>query len=1071
MRKLFLLKNKLRIAGLLACLLFAGSQAIAQTAIVSGVVKDPSGEGMPAVNVLIKGSLTGVTTDPTGKFSIEASPQDILVFSFIGYSTQEVKVGNQTVLNITMQEDITSLQEVVVIGYGAQKKSDLTGAVSIISGNELRNTVTASVDQALQGRVAGVQVTQNSGQPGGAVSIRIRGTTSLTQSSEPLYVIDGVRMGGNAAGITGFDWQGGSGGQQGASVNPLATLNPNDIESINVLKDASASAIYGSQAANGVIIITTKRGKRNEATVSYDGFYAMQDVYKTFDMMNLRQYADYNTEVAREIFQDEDPRFADPSILGKGTDWQAAIFQPAPMQSHTISISGGTDATNYLISAGYFSQEGIIIGSNFNRFNLRANVDTQIKDWMRVGTSLALSRKDERITLQDGGDGVISQAAQMAPHIPVKNFDGTYAGPDQANQSANIGSNPVALALLRNNTVLANQMITNLYAEFNIIKELKFRSEISVNYNNNVNMSFQPTYEWGQIKNITSRLSNSLGQSFFWSWTNYATYSKTFGSHEITAMAGTEALKSTWDGFTAFKIDVPNDIPVMNQGVVATQLNDGYKGWNSLASYMARVNYSFSDRYLLTATIRRDGSSRFGPGNRWGWFPSVSAGWKLSGENFLSQVDAVSSLKLRAGWGLVGNQEIGEYRFGSSLATEITYFGTGVRNNAYSNPLLKWESTEMLNVGVDLELFGGRVEFAGEIYKKLTNDLLLTVTLPATFGTRVQGPSANVGSMENKGVELSLNTVNIDKGKLKWTTNANVTINRNKVTKLAGADLTRNLYWYTGFETASRTTVGRPVGMFYGYIMEGIFTSKEEIANHAVQIPNSAEPGTNLIDRSTGLWLGDVKWKDISGPDGVPDGIIDAHDQTFIGDPNPDWTFGFNNSVSYGPFSLDVYLIGSIGGEILNYSRARNEQMYYRFDNQSASVVNRARTELINPEFGDPRSIDDVRLINPNTNMPRFRNGTENGNFYMSTRWLEDATYVRIQNIKLTYSLPTSLIQKAKMSRAVVYGNIQNIATFTKYSGLDPQIGAFNQSALQQNVDMGRYPAPRVYTLGINVVF
>ncbi len=1065
------LHKKLPLAGLLVFLLLTSAMAQAQKITLSGVVKDATGAGMPGVSILIKGSSLGTSTDASGNFNLQASANDVLVFSFIGYVTQEVAVGNQTTINVTMQDDVKTLEEYVVVGYGTQKKSDLTGAVSIVSGEELRNTITASVDQALQGRVAGVQVTQNSGQPGGAVSIRIRGTTSLTQSSEPLYVIDGVRMGGRAGGITGFDWQGGSGGQQAASVNPLASLNPNDIESINVLKDASASAIYGSQAANGVIIITTKRGKRNEATVSYDGFYAVQDVYKTFDMMNLQQYADYNNEVSREIFQNEDPRFADPSILGKGTDWQAAIFQPAPMQSHTIGVSGGTNATNYSVSAGYFSQEGIIIGSNFNRYNLRANVDTQIKDWMRVGTSLALSRKNEKITLNDGGDGVISQAAQMAPHIPVKNFDGTYAGPDQANQSANIGSNPVALAMLRNNTVLANQVITNLYAEFNIIKELKFRTEISVNYNNSVNVAFQPTYEWGQIKNPTSRLSNSLSQGFFWSWTNYATYTKTFGSHEITAMAGTEALKSTWDGFTAFKIDVPNDIPVMNQGVVSTELNRGYKGWNSLASYMARVNYSFSDRYLLTATIRRDGSSRFGPGNRWGWFPSVSAGWKLSGEDFLAQVDAISSMKLRAGWGKVGNQEIGEYGFGSSLATEITYFGTGVRNSAYSNPLLKWESTEMINVGVDMELFDGRVEFTGEVYRKLTDDLLLRVTLPATFGTRVEGPFANVGSMENKGVELTLSTVNIDKGKWKWRTTANVTVNRNKVTKMAGADLTRNLYWYTGFETASRTTVGRPVGMFYGYIMEGIFKSKEEIQNHAVQIPNSAEPGTNLIDRSTGLWLGDVKWKDISGPDGVPDGIIDAHDQTYIGDPNPDWTFGFNNSVSYGPFSLDVYLIGSIGGEILNYSRARNEQMYYRFDNAAASVVNRARTELIDPEFGDPRNIDDVRLVNPNTNMPRFRNGTENGNFYMSTRWLEDATYVRVQNVKLTYSLPASLIQKAKISRAVVYGNVQNIATFTKYSGLDPQIGAFNQSALQQNVDMGRYPSPRVYTLGVNVIF
>ena len=1048
--------------------------AYGQEKTVSGVItSEEDGEPLPGVTVLVKGTTNGTITDIDGRYQLTVGNNDaVLVVSFVGFQSEEITVGNQTTINVSMEMDVTSLEEVVVVGYGTQKKSDLTGAVSSLSSEKLLGQVTSSVDQALQGRLAGVQVTQNSGQPGGAVSIRIRGTSSLTGSNEPLYIIDGVRMGGSGQGITGFDWQGGAGGQQESAVNPLASLNPNDIESIDVLKDASATAIYGSQASNGVVIITTKRGKKGQAKVSYNGYYAVQEVYKTFDLMDLPEYADYYNEVSREVGQNEDPRFADPSLLGPGTDWQEAIFQLAPMQSHTITATGGSESTNYMLSGGYFAQEGIVIGSKFDRFNLRTNIDSKLKDWLTVGGTVAFSRKDETIILTDGGDGVVSQAAQMAPHIPVRNFDGSFAGPEQGNQSANIGSNPVGLALLRNNTVLSNQVLTNTFLNFDIIDGLQFRTEFSANYNNSTNVAFQPTYEWGQIRNRISRLGNSMSQGLFWSWSNYATFNKTFDNHSLTVMAGTESIKNQFDGFTAFKFNVPNDLPVMNQGEVATELNTGYKGWNSLASYMARVNYGFDDRYLFTATIRRDGSSRFGPGNKWGWFPSASVAWRISEEAFLSASDVVSNLKLRFSWGLVGNQEIGDYRFGSALTTEITGFGQGVRNSAYSNPLLKWESTEMFNVGVDMELFQGRAELIAEAYIKTTDDLLLQVTLPGTFGTRIAGPSANVGSLENRGIEVTLNTVNIDAGKFRWTTSANVSINRNKITKLVGDDLVTPLYWYTGFQTATRTTAGRPVGQFYGFVMDGIFTSKEEIENHATQILNpgtvtESDPGgQNLIERSTGLWLGDVKWKDING-----DGVINSEDQTFIGDPNPDWTFGFSNSFTFGPFSLDVNVIGSVGGDILNYSRARNEQMYYRFDNQSKTVINRARTELIDPVNGDLNNIDDVRLVNPDTNIPRFDNGTENSNFYMSTRWIEDGTYVRIQNLRLAYALPASVTNVLRIGRLQVYANVQNLATFTEYTGLDPQIGAFNQDPLYQSVDMGRYPLPRLYTLGVDIDF
>lgn len=1053
--------------------LLAAMTAYAQKHVVTGTITDEGNGPMPGVNVIVKGTTIGTASDGNGEFSIEAGDDEILVISFIGYATQEIRVGAQTKIDIKLLEDVATLGEVVVVGYGTQKKSDITGAISSVSGENLRGSITASVDQALQGRVAGVQVTQNTGQPGGVVSIRIRGTNSLTQSSEPLYVIDGIQVSGNGQGIAGFDWQGGAGGQQGAASNPLAAINPADIESIEVLKDASAAAIYGSRAANGVVIITTKRGKKGEATISYNGFYAVQEVYKTFDMMDLPAYAEYNNEIAQEVSSiTANPQFADPSLLGPGTDWQDAIFQVAPMQSHNLTATGGNDNTQYMVSGGYFKQDGIIIGSKFDRFNMRLNLDSKVKERIKVGTSMSFARKNETITLSDGGDGVISQAAQMAPHIPVRNFDGTFAGPGLQEGSAQVGNNPVALALVRNNTVLNNRFMVNLYGDAEIIKGLNFRSEFGIDVGNTVNKAFLPTYEWGErTRNLTSQLAYRSDINFNWLWKNYVTYNKNFGSHDLTAMAGIEAQKSQYEGITAYKINLPNDLPVMNQGEVSNILNGGYQGWNSLHSQFARLNYGYADRYLLTATIRRDGSSRFGPNKRWGWFPSVALAWRVSNEAFFGQSDVFSNVKLRAGWGMVGNQEGPNGAFTASLTSRPSYFGPSTMNSAYSNPFVQWESTSSANLGLDLELFSGRVNVAVDAYNKVTDNLLLRVALPATFGDLVQGPFANVGSLENKGIEVAVNTVNIDNGKFKWTTDANLSVNRNKITDIGGTPLTRALYWYAGFQTAARTDIGYPVGQFYGYVMEGIFKSKEEILNHAVQIPSDGDATVNKVERTTGVWLGDIKWKDISGPQGVPDGVIDNADQTIIGDPNPDFTFGFNNSFSYGPFSLDVFMTGSIGGDILNYSRARNEQMTALFDNQSVTVQNRARTRLIEGTGTDINNIDHVELINPDTNIPRFDNGVENDNHIMSSRWIEDGTYVRIQNVRLAYTLPSTLTRKVGISRVQVYSNVQNVATFTNYTGLDPQIGAFNQSALMQNVDMGRYPSPRVYTFGVNLDF
>ena len=1034
--------------------------------IVTGtVLEGDTGEPLVGVSVVIFGTTQGTVTDINGKYSIEIPnpSSSSLSFSFIGFQTQKVPVGNRSTIDISMEFDVQSLEEIVVVGYGTQRKSDLTGAVSSVSADELTTAITSSVDQALQGRAAGVHVAQNSGRPGAAVSVRIRGTTSVTGSSEPLYVVDGVQIGGQAQSSVGFDWAGGSGGQSD-NINPMAFLNPNDIENIQVLKDASATAIYGSRAANGVVIITTKRGAEGKGKISYHGFYAVQEVYKTFDMMNMREYAEYNNEVAQEVSSVQpNPRFADPSILGEGTDWQDAIYQTAPTQSHTLTFSGGTDAVKYMLSGGYFAQDGIVIGSDFERLSLRLNIDAKISDRLTVGTSMSIARKDERIVLQDGGDGVIAQAAQMAPHIPVRNFDGSFAGPGAQEGSAQVDANPVALALLRNNTALDYRFVNNLYAELDVIEGLKVRTELATDFSTLNSSAFLPTYEWGQIVNNTSQLAQLSNQNSFWLWKTFATYNRSFGDHDFTVLVGTEAQRSNYEGLTAYKANLPNDIPEINQGDISNIPNTGFDAWNSLASTFARVNYNYSGRYLVTATMRRDGSSRFGPNNRWGWFPSVAVAWRVSNEAFMPENKVITDLKFRLGWGLVGNENIGNYAFGSSLNPLNSQFGAAVVNARYSNRDVQWESTSMVNLGMDLELFNGRANLEVEAYRKETDNLLLQVNLPATFGGQVEGPQANLGTMENMGFEVALSTANIESGKFNWSSRGNISVNRNEVIDLGGVQLFDPIYWYTGFQTSSATVPGRPIGQFFGFVMDGVFTSAEEIVNHAVQIPSDEDPAVNKIDRTTGLWLGDIKWKDLND-----DGVIDNNDQTVIGDPNPDFSFGLNNTFEYGPLVLDVFVMGAIGGDVLNYSRARNEQMLNNFDNQSRTIINRARTQLV--EGGtDINNINDVELVDPNTTIPRFDNGAENFNHFMSTRWIEDGSFVRIQNVRLGYSMPSAWLQKIRLSSAQVYVNVQNVATFTNYSGLDPQIGSFDQNPRLQNIDLGRYPAPRVYTVGIKL--
>lgn len=1066
--------KKLLLVSLLWVWLLPAAMAQQQ---VSGKVTDYStGDPLPGVNILVKGTTTGTISDIDGNYSMGVPSSDaVLVFSFIGYETYESAVGSQRTINAQLMPDLTTLDELVVTGYGSMRKSDLTGSVASVSGEKLRNTVATNVDQALQGRIAGVQVTQNSGQPGGAVSIRIRGTNSITGSNEPLYVIDGIQFQGDGASTSGFDWAGGANGQN--KVSPLSTISPSDIETIDVLKDASATAIYGSRAANGVVIITTKRGRAGQSNITYDGYYAVQELPKKIDMMNLVQYAEYFNELSTEVDAiNANDRFRDPSLLGPGTDWQDAVFQVAPMQSHQLSFTGGSDKSQYAIMGGYASQDGIIIGSGIERFNVRANLDNSIKSWVKVGASLAFSNTDEKITLNDGGDGVISQALQMPPDVPVKDMDGNYAGPTQLSDAVSV--NPVGLALLRNNTLSRQRVTANFYGDIDIMPGLTFRSEIGFDNNHSLGKAFKPTYEWGLTVNNNAELKQREENSFYWIFKNYLTYTVEVGSaHSITAMVGTEAQKSKYEGSEVFKANMAtNDIISVGQGDNSDQPTNGWIGASSLASYFTRINYSLLDRYLFTFTLRADGSSKFGPNNRWGYFPSAAVAWKVMNENFMPSSNVLNDLKVRLGYGEVGNQAIPDYAYGSALGSLNTYFGRGYINSRYANPDLKWETTAQYNVGIDIALWNGRVDLSIDGYKKFTKDMLLQVNIPNYLGGGAGGigaPYSNVGRLENKGFEISLTTRNIENNKFTWATDFNFTLNRNIIKELDKV-YSRGLYWYAGFDDVTRTAVGHPVGQFYGYVTEGLFQSEEDILNHAVQVKQDGSESTerpkgiNYIHKRDGVWIGDVKFKDLNG-----DGVIDSQDKTYIGDPNPDFTFGFNNSFSYGPFELAVYLTGAYGADIFSYSKFRNENMEGAYNNQATIVADRARVVLKDPSGPAPTDTDVSNLVleNPNTNVPRYSQLNVNSNARMSDRWIEDGSYLRIQNISLAYTLPGQLTQRARIERLRVYVNVQNLYTFTNYSGFDPEIGAFNQDPLLQNVDMGRYPAPRVYTLGLSLNF
>ena len=1046
--------------GLLFLLCLIPLWAFSQNITVKGVVKDATGESVIGASVVQKGTSNGIITDIDGNFTLNVPSNSTIVISFVGYKTQEIPVAGKTQINVTMKEDTEMLDEVVVVGYGQMKRSDLTGSVVSVNEDAIKKSVVTSIDQVLQGRAAGVQVQANTGMPGGSSSIRIRGVNSLNSSNEPIFVIDGVII----------DNSTGSG-----SDNALASINPSDIVSMDVLKDASATAIYGARAANGVIMITTKRGQAGTANITYDGYVGWQEMPKKLDMMNLREYAEHRNVRSGKDYagQDwgivnKDNSFVRPDLLGNGTDWQDEMFSKALMTSHNLSVTGGNDKSNYAMGAGYLQQDGIAIGSGFRRLNLRGSFDSQVKEYLKMGINFAFSESKQKLTISD--ESLIRTALMQSPNVAVRNADGNYDGPDTDEWTQ---TNPVGLAMINDNRNEKMNIRANTYAEATIIKGLTFKTELSFDYGITNTYKFNPSYEFGAIVNETRTGAFSKSYNKYWSWRNIANFNRTFGVHNINAMIGQEMQQSKWEYLygarTGYLSNASTDL-VLGDATKAT--NNGNSGESSILSYFGRMFYSYNDKYLLTFTIRRDGSSKFYKDNRWGWFPSAALAWKVSNESFLKDNDIINNFKVRLGWGAVGNQNVVNNAYRAIYSSLPTTWGTGLLAGNTPNPDLKWETTYSSNFGIDLNLFQNRIEFIADIYYKKTKDLLLQVPLPAYVGTSsspgaTAAPWKNIGSLENKGIELTLNTVNIDKKGFQWRSNLVFSMNRNKVKEMDTATSLIDKTNQTGstITILTRTAVGQPIGQFYGYKVIGRFEKAEDFyyKKDGVVTPVALPEGMTIAKNS--VWIGDYMFEDING-----DGVINEEDRTYIGNPEPDFTFGFGNTFSYKGFDLSVYLSGSVGNEVVNWGRRELEDSHAN-NNLLKSALDYAQLGLINSN--GPDDYRNVQIIGGDKYACRMSGSTKTNesNYRFSDRYVEDGSYLRIQSISLGYNFPRKWMQPLGIQNLKVYCNLQNVYTFTKYKGMDPEIGSANQDALLTGFDNYRYPSQRIYTFGLNLTF
>jgi len=1023
-----IIKPSMRVLGLFVLFLCLASTSASAQEVISGKITDESGEALIGVTVTVRGTDAGTATDVDGNFSINAASDAVLEISYIGYKTQSIPVNGQTNLNVTLGEDSELLEEVVVIGYGSVKKSDVTGSVSSVKAEEIQAFPLLNAGQALQGRAAGVAVqTKNGGEPGADISIRVRGSSSLNASSDPLVVVDG--------------FVGASFPQQ------------NDIASIEILKDASATAIYGSRGSGGVILVTTKKGKPGKAVVELNSSYSSQETTNRLDLLDANGFAQYQNMIRSNA---GDPPYSQGVA---NTDWQNEIYRSGNTQNHQLSVSGGSESVNYYISGTYFDQKGILINSDFEKIQFLANVDAQVSKRLKLGMNSISSRSqqngvstqstgsDEIGSVNGGGDDVVSLAFRFSPDVGRFNEAGNFS----QNTVGDDIENPWAVATQITNETKTDNTRTNVYADFEILNGLNFKTTLGYRTQNGTEGYFKPqtfVLSAGGAFLESVKRTRLLNE-------NYLTYTTPFGQGSLTAIAGHSYQKSTTEGFEAGARGLLTDVFLwhnLEAGQIDQRTVDSRFSESEIESIFGRINFDWANKYLLTATVRRDGASNFAANNKYAIFPSVAFGWKISNEGFLINNQTVSNLKLRASYGLTGNQAIGPYE---SLATYRVQppsevggaFGVDLARE--ENPDLKWETSYQTNIGVDLGLFENRISLSADYYNIDTEDLL-AVDRASNFylGTSDLDVLRNVGSINNNGFELSLTSNNININDFRWTTNLNYARNRSEIVELsAGAELIGT--GAPGYFSGGSTYIlreGEPIGLFWGLDYQGVYqggaipkgTAVKDVSNDADGNPIPGEP----------------LFSEVADEEGNFDGVINDNDRQIIGDPNPDFTFGITNTFTYKNFDLNIFFQGAVGGDIFNLTAV---QLYNGDSNGVTDVLN----------AWTPSNTD--------TDIPRAAiRGRER-----SSRFVESGTYVRLKNVALGYSVPSSTsLLKVGISSARLSISAQNLLTFTNYSGLDPEVSYFGsggESSGDDNIiqghDFGNYPNLRSITAGINLKF
>ena len=1078
---------------LLSLLMLFSASVMAQVK-VTGTVIDEAGEAVLGATVREKGTQSGAATDINGNFTINVkSANATLSISYVGYQTETVSLAGRTNVKVTLKADATMLEETVVVGYGTMKKSDLSGSSVTVGEDDIKGSIITSLDQTLQGRVSGVTAVTTSGAPGSSSSIRVRGIGSINANQEPLYVIDGVivQSGGQSGAEYGLGDRLGNG--KVSTISPLSTLNPSDIVSMEILKDASATAIYGAQGANGVVLITTKRGKAGEAKFSYDGMLAVNRQAKRLDIMNLREYSEYYQSYVREgwIMESQaDPTYADPSILGAGTNWQDAIFQTAIQHQHQVSAQGGTESVRYYVSGNFMNQEGTIIGSEFNRYSVRANLDAQLKPWLKLGMSTTFTTTNDDLKKADGNEGIITYSLTSIPDMPIYDVFGNYYAEVREGYT---NPNPVALANMNQYTLERRKLTGNIFAEVSFLKNLVWHAELGYDISGSNAETWEPSVDlggWQKPANSDHWQSNT---NKFWQLKNYLTYTGNIGKHHFTAMLGQECWESSWkfQGITGKNLP-RND--VQNPSLAEKADRDYTSGFGSasMASFFTRETYNYDDRYYATYTYRYDGSSNFGPNNRWAGFHSVAASWRFSNEAFMKNIDWISNGKLRVGWGQTGNSNIGGYRWGVALGVMPSALGQSYRPTGLPNESIQWETQEQIDLGLDLGFFNNRLNLTLDWYRKESKNMLMKMQLPSYLGTQGNGSSAlsapygNYGNMLNTGFEVEVKAIPVRTNDFQWETDVQFSFNKNKLVSLQGTTSAAIIGYGQWSDVVAVSSVGRPMYDFFGYVVEGVYKDFDDILNSPVNTlyaqsctENADGTWSHVMDpskysKNNTVWPGDLKFKDVNG-----DGIINENDKTNIGSPLPKCTFGWTNTFTYKNFDLSIFINGSIGNKVMNYTSIPLTAMTSTWTNQiNEKVADRASLAPIDAnktyEAGQfwYNDITNVYVTNPETSTPRVAIGnTYNQN--ISSRYIEDGSYVRLKNIALGYTFPKSITNKLHLDNLRIYCNLQNVLTITGYDGYDPEIGASTTDAngYVLGLDNGRYPSPFTCSFGINVSF